>query len=56
VPPIYENWAYLNSDDTVGWNVVGAADFDGNGTPDLIWQNTTTRQVIVDYYDSQSRA
>jgi hypothetical protein len=34
----------------------GPADFDGNGTPDLIWQNTTTRQVIVDYYDSQSRA
>jgi hypothetical protein len=30
--------------------VVAAADFDGNGIPDLVWQNTTTRQVNVNYY------
>jgi hypothetical protein len=35
---------------TTGWHVVAAADFDGNGVPDLVWQNTSTRQVNVDYY------
>ena len=32
------------------WQVVAAADFDGNGTPDLVYQNTVTHQVNVDYY------
>jgi FG-GAP-like repeat len=44
-------WAVLNSGaGTAGWHVVGAADFDGNGVPDLVWQNTATRQVNVNYY------
>jgi len=29
---------------------VAAADFDGNGVPDLVWQNSTSRQVNVNYY------
>jgi hypothetical protein len=33
-----------------GWTISGAADFDGNGTPDLIWFNSTTGQVQVSYY------
>jgi len=36
--------------ETAGWHVVGAGDFDGNGVPDLVWQNETTRQVNVNYY------
>jgi Pro-kumamolisin, activation domain/FG-GAP-like repeat len=44
-------YAVLNSGaGTAGWHVVGAADFDGNGTPDLLWQNTATGQVNVNYY------
>jgi hypothetical protein len=44
-------WAVLNSGaGTSGWHVVAAADFDGNGVPDLIWQNSTTGQVNVNYY------
>jgi FG-GAP-like repeat len=35
---------------TAGWHVVAAADFDGNGTPDLVWQNTSTGQVNANYY------
>ncbi len=31
----------------IGWNVVGAADLNGNGHPDLILQNSSTRQVRV---------
>jgi hypothetical protein len=29
------------------WQVRGVGDLDGNGSPDLIWQNTTTFQVAV---------
>ena len=40
---------WLSAGDETGWTVVGANDFDGNGTPDLVWQNTATRQVVVWY-------
>jgi hypothetical protein len=43
-------WNWLNSGGIPGWTVVGAVDFDGNGTPDLIWQNDATRQVTVHYF------
>ena len=46
----YQGWAWLNSTGNPGWSVVGVADFDGNGTPDLVWQNLSTRQVTVNYY------
>ena len=48
--PVAQGWNYLNAAGSPGWHVVGAADFDGNGTPDLVWQNDTTRQVTVNYY------
>ncbi len=32
---------------TPGWTLRGAADFDRDGVPDLLWQNDTTRQVTV---------
>jgi hypothetical protein len=47
---VYQGWNYLNSAGVPGWKVVGAADFDGNGTPDLVWQNISTTQVTVNYY------
>ena len=47
---VYQNWAYLNSAGVPGWSVVGVADMNGDGTPDLIWQNDTTKQVTVNYY------
>src|ERR1019366_8675619 len=46
----YQGWAYLNSTGNPGWSAVGVADFDGNGTPDLVWQNDSTQQVTVNYY------
>ena len=46
----YQGWCWLNTNSNVGWNVVGAADFNGDGVPDLIWQNEATRQVTVNYY------
>ena len=32
-----------------GWNVVGATDLNADGRPDLILQNVSTRQVLVNY-------
>src|ERR1051326_1079821 len=40
---------YLASTGMTGWSVVGVADFNGDGKPDLVWQNSTTRQVYVWY-------
>jgi hypothetical protein len=37
-----------------GWNVVGAADLDGDGHPDLLLQNSSTRQVMVAYLGGAS--
>ena len=48
--------AVLNNGwDLAGWRLVGAAEFDGSGTPDLVYQNTQTRQVNVNYYGGAGR-
>ena len=31
----------------LAWQIRGATDLDGNGSPDLIWQNTATQQLAV---------
>jgi hypothetical protein len=47
----FTGWACLSCGINVtGWLVKAAADFDGNGVPDLVYQNTQTSQVNVDYY------
>jgi len=43
-------WNWLNAAGDAGWTVVGASDFNGNGTPDLVWQNNSTGQATVNYY------
>ena len=47
---VYQGWAWLNESGDPGWTVVGANDFNGDGVPDLVWQNGTTAQVTVNYY------
>ena len=42
-------WNRLASTEVAGWSVVGAADFNGDGKPDLVWQNDGTREVMVWY-------
>jgi hypothetical protein len=44
-----QNWTWLAAQGVPGWSIVARADLDGNATPDLIWQNDTTRQVSVWY-------
>jgi hypothetical protein len=33
-----------------GLTLVAVADFNGNGTPDLVWENLSTGAVQLDYY------
>ena len=42
-------WNPLPSVSVAGWRVVGAADFNGDGKPDLVWQHDTARMVSVWY-------
>lgn len=43
-------WNYLSATGVPGWTVVGANDFNGDGVPDLVWQNDATHQATVWYY------
>jgi hypothetical protein len=53
---IQQGWTWLDSVGAPGWHVVAAADFDGNGVPDLVWQRDATRQVTVHYYGGERGA
>lgn len=47
---VYESWNWLSSTGAPGWHVIAVADFNGDGYPDLVWQNDTTSQITVHYY------
>jgi hypothetical protein len=49
--PVEGSSTVLNGDPGAGWQLVGAGDFDGNGTPDLVYWNSSTGGVLVNYYD-----
>ena len=50
-------WNWLNEPgEPSGWVLVGAADFDGNGVPDLVWEYMPTGQVTVQYYNGPGGA
>ena len=44
-----QNWSWLDSVGHPGWQIAAAADFDRDGALDLVWQNDTTRQLVVWY-------
>ncbi len=39
----------------LNWQVVGVADFNGDGQPDLLWRHQTTGQLAVWYMDGVTR-
>jgi hypothetical protein len=42
-------WFWISNGGIPGWKVIGAADFDGDGHLDVVWQKDSTRQVVVWY-------
>jgi hypothetical protein len=44
---VFTGWDYLNPTVVAGWHVVGTKDINADGTPDLLWQNDSTRAVTV---------
>jgi FG-GAP-like repeat/FG-GAP repeat len=46
---IFQGWDWLSSAWNDGWTIVGMRDFNGDGKPDLVWQNDATQQVVVWY-------
>ena len=54
--PVNEGWKHLNATGIPGWTVAATADFDANGTPDLVWQHDATREVSVHYYGGDKGA
>ena len=46
---LYQSWDWLSAGNMSGWTVAGTADFNGDGQPDLMWQNDSTHQIAVWY-------
>ena len=49
---IFLAFEWLSASGVPGWRVVGTGDLNGNGRPDLVWQNDSSRQVVV-WWDKQ---
>ena len=48
---VFQSWSWLNkTGEPSGWNIKAAVDVNGDGVPDLIWQDQATRKVTVNYY------
>jgi hypothetical protein len=45
----FQSFDWISSGPVPGWKVVAITDLSGDGHPDVIWQNDSTRQVAVWY-------
>jgi hypothetical protein len=43
----YINYAHVPSVPDTNWQIVGAADFDLDGKPDLLWRNPSTNENVL---------
>jgi len=41
---------------TFDWSIAGVGDFDGNGTSDILWRNSTTGQVYIWFMNGTTTA
>jgi len=42
---VFLGWGVLNASPLPGWKVVATGDFNGDGQPDLVWQNEATNSL-----------
>ncbi len=53
---VEQSWEWISQAGVPGWSLVGAADFNHDGIPDLLWQNDATRQVVIWYMSGAGTA
>ena len=41
----------MDTEDDLNWRIAGAADFNGDGKPDLLWSNAVTGANVLGYLD-----
>jgi FG-GAP-like repeat len=46
---VLQSASWISSGGEPGWRVAGAADFNADGIPDILWENNSSRQVLVWY-------
>ena len=46
---VEQSWEWLSQSGVPGWSLVGAADFNGDGIPDLLWENDSNQRVVIWY-------
>jgi uncharacterized protein (TIGR03790 family) len=46
---VEQSWEWISQGGVPGWSLVGTADFNHDGIPDLLWQNDISRQVVIWY-------
>lgn len=42
-------WDWLSASGVWGWTIAGVGDFNGDSSPDIVWQHLDSRQVVVWY-------
>jgi hypothetical protein len=51
-----QTWAWVSQYGVPGWSIVATGDFNHDGTPDIVWQNDTSRQATVWYMGQNGTA
>jgi hypothetical protein len=46
---VQQGAVWISSGGVPGWSVVMATDFNGDGVPDIVWQNDSTKEVALWY-------
>jgi FG-GAP repeat len=46
---VLQSWNWICARGERGWHIATVADFNGDGVPDILWENNSTRQKTIWY-------